>query len=316
MKQDWKGYFWLALTILIWGAYMPVGRIVADAIDPFWITGIRYAFSGCLLALIVAFLEGPQALRPGRGDFWTLLLLGALGSAGFGLFSYLGVRLTRPEHGAAISVLTPINVAIFRAFQARALPPRGVVLATLTVVAGAVLVVTRGNIAALASGGSMIGNLLVLIASLCWTFYTIKAQSMVGYSALRLTTLTCSLGAPVGLALAAILTAAGYAHLPHASDFAKVWPQLIYVFVAVSAVSIITWNIAVRALGAQTATLVSTFTPVIPFAWAWWNGRSFTPAELLGVALIIGAILAHNLNEQRKARALAPRGELSLARGD
>jgi drug/metabolite transporter (DMT)-like permease len=299
-----KGLFWLVVTILIWGAYMPVGKVVSANVDVFWITGIRYAFAAVFLALILIYMEGPQALAPRREDLWTLLLLGALGSAGFGLFSYLGVRLTRPEHGAAITVLTPINVAIFRALQARAFPPRGLVLCAIGVVAGAILVVTRGNPAALLSGGSMVGNLLVFISSLCWTFYTIKAQGMVGYSALRLTFLTCALGAPVGLALAAALTTQGLAHPPALGDLLRIWPQILYLFVFVSAVSIITWNVAVRAVGAQTATLVSTFTPVIPFAWARWNGQEFTPAEIVGVLMILGAILAHNLIEQRKARAL------------
>lgn len=299
-----RGLFFLVVTILIWGAYMPVGKVVSASVDVYWITAIRYTFSAAFLAIIVAAIEGPHALVPERRDVLTLLLLGALGSAGFGLFSYLGVRLTRPEHGAAITVMTPINVAIFRAIQARALPPRGVALAVLAVVAGAVLVVTRGNPAALLSGGSMVGNLLVLISSLCWTFYTIRAQSMVGYSPLRLTMLTCALGAPVGLALATGMTAAGYATVPKLDALEHLWPQILYLFVAVSAVSIITWNIAVRSVGAQTATVMSTFTPVIPFAWAAWNGQQFTTAEIVGVLIIIVAILAHNLNEQRKARAV------------
>ncbi|MFO1166890.1 MAG: DMT family transporter [Rhodoblastus sp.] len=300
-----KGLFWLGVTILIWGAYMPVGKVVSQAIDPYWITGIRYLFSGVFLAIIVAAVEGPASLAPPRKDLAALILLGALGSAGFGLFSYLGVRLTRPEHAAAITVLTPINVAIWRAIQARALPPRNVVLAAIAVVGGALLVVTRGDLTTLASGGSMIGNLLVFVSSLCWTFYTIKAQSMVGYSALRLTTLTCMLGSPVGLALAVLMTALGYATPPHLADFLPIWPQIVYLFIFVSAVSIITWNLAVRLVGAQTATLVSTFTPVIPFTWAAYGGRVFTYWEIVGVVVIMVAILMHNLNEQRKARALA-----------
>ena len=302
-----KGLFWLAVTILIWGAYMPVGKVVSQAIDPYWITGIRYLFSGLFLAVIVMAIEGPDALIPPRKDLFWLILLGALGSAGFGLFSYLGVRLTRPEHAAAITVLTPINVAIWRALEARALPPRGVVLAAIAVVFGALLVVTRGDLSALTSGGSMIGNLLVFVSSLCWTFYTIKAQTMAGYSALRLTALTCLMGSPVGLALAAVMTALGYAHAPHFADFLPIWPQIVYLFIFVSAVSIITWNMAVRMVGAQTATLVSTFTPVIPFAWAAYGGRIFTLWEIVGVVVIMAAILAHNLNEQRKTRALAAR---------
>ena len=300
-----KGLFWLGVTILIWGAYMPVGKVVSQAIDPYWITGIRYLFSGLFLVIIVSAIEGPQAIIPPRKDLAALILLGALGSAGFGLFSYLGVRLTRPEHAAAITVLTPINVAIWRSFQARALPPRNVVLAAIAVVGGALLVVTRGDLTTLASGGSMVGNLLVFISSLCWTFYTIKAQSMVGYSALRLTTLTCLLGAPVGIALAVLMTGLGQAIPPHLADFLPIWPQIVYLFIFVSAVSIITWNMAVRLVGAQTATLVSTFTPVIPFTWAAYGGRVFTYWEIVGVVVIMVAILTHNLNEQRKARAMA-----------
>lgn len=300
-----KGLFWLGVTILIWGAYMPVGKVVSQAIDPYWITGIRYLFSGAFLAIIVAAIEGPHSLVPPRKDLFALILLGALGSAGFGLFSYLGVRLTRPEHAAAITVLTPINVAIWRSFQARALPPRNVVLAAIAVVGGALLVVTRGDLTTLASGGSMLGNLLVFISSLCWTFYTIKAQSMVGYSALRLTTLTCLLGAPVGIGLALLMTGLGQAIPPHFADFLPIWPQIVYLFIFVSAVSIITWNMAVRLVGAQTATLVSTFTPVIPFTWAAYGGRVFTYWEIVGVVVIMTAILTHNLNEQRKARALS-----------
>ncbi|MCC0006069.1 MAG: DMT family transporter [Methylobacteriaceae bacterium] len=302
-----SGLFWLAVTILIWGAYMPVGKVVSQAIDPYWITAIRYLFSGLFLTIVVSAVEGPAALVPPRKDVFGLILLGALGSAGFGLFSYLGVRLTRPEHAAAITVLTPINVAIWRALEARALPPRGVVLAAIAVVFGALLVVTRGDLSALTSGGSMIGNLLVFVSSLCWTFYTIKAQTMAGYSALRLTALTCLMGSPVGLTLAAVMTALGYATAPHFADFLPIWPQIVYLFIFVSAVSIITWNLAVRLVGAQTATLVSTFTPVIPFAWAAWGGRVFTLWEIVGVAVIMAAILAHNLNEQRKTRALAAR---------
>ena len=69
-----KGFFWLAVTILIWGAYMPVGKVVSQAIDPYWITGIRYAFSGLFLGVIVLWLacnprqNKPQAQQPRNGQ--------------------------------------------------------------------------------------------------------------------------------------------------------------------------------------------------------------------------------------------------------
>ena len=299
-----QGYLLLALTILIWGAYMPVGKVVSAQIDVFWLTFIRYAAAGLLLGAVLVWWEGPSALAFPRRDFGTLLLLGALGSAGFGLFSYLGVRLTRPEHAAAIAVMTPINVAIWRAIETRSAPPRPVMFCILAVVFGAILVVTRGRLDALLSGGSLLGDAFVLVSSLCWTFYTIRAQSLTGYSAVRLTAIGCLLGSPIGLALALATTWIGYSTVPSVATLWSFWPHLVYIIVAVSLLSIVTWNIAVRAVGAQDATLVSSFTPVIPFAWAYGQGQVFTVLEVFGAALIVAAICAHNIFERRRARLL------------
>ena len=300
-----QGYLLLAITILIWGAYMPVGKVISAQVDVYWLTFLRYALAGLLLGALLVMWEGPSALAFPRRDFGTLLLLGALGSAGFGLFSYLGVRLTRPEHAAAIAVMTPINVAVWRAFESRRLPPRPVMFCILAVVAGAILVVTRGNIASLLSGGNLAGDGLVLISSLCWTFYTIRAQALTGYSAVRLTALGCLLGAPIGLVLALVATGLGFATVPSLTTVAAFWPHMLYVVVAVSLISIVTWNAAVRAVGAQDATLVSAFTPVIPFAWAYGQGQVFTALEVFGAALIVTAICLHNISERRRARAVA-----------
>ncbi len=300
-----QGYLLLAVTILIWGAYMPVGKVVSAQIDVFWLTFIRYAAAGVLLGALLIWWEGPSSLAFPKRDFGTLMLLGALGSAGFGLFSYLGVRLTRPEHAAAIAVMTPINVAIWRAIETRRAPPRPVMFCILAVVFGAILVVTRGRLDSLLSGGSLIGDGFVLISSLCWTFYTIRAQSLTGYSAVRLTAIGCLLGSPIGLALALATTWIGYSTVPSVTTLWAFWPHLIYIIVAVSLLSIVTWNIAVRAVGAQDATLVSSFTPVIPFPWAYGQGQVFTVLEVFGAALIVTAICAHNIFERRRARVQA-----------
>lgn len=302
------GYFLLVLTVLIWGAYMPVGKVVAAKVDVFWLTFIRYVLAGLILAAVLAWRDGWNALAFPARDFGALFVLGALGSAGFGLFSYLGVQLTRPEHAAAIAAVTPINVAVWRAIETRRAPPPAVIACIVAVVGGAILVVTRGRLETLLSGGSLVGDFLVLVSSLCWTFYTIRAQSLVGYSPVRLTAIGCLLGSPVGLALALILTGAGVAHPPALSDFADLWWQMAYIVLAVSIISIVTWNAAVRVVGAQNATLVSAFTPVIPFAWAYTQGQLFTELEVLGAGLIVAAICAHNIGERRRARltAMAP----------
>ncbi len=70
-----QGLLWLVVTIFIWGAYMPVGKTVTAVVDIYWITAIRYTFAGLFLALIVLWMEGPDALVPRKNDLATLLLI-------------------------------------------------------------------------------------------------------------------------------------------------------------------------------------------------------------------------------------------------
>jgi drug/metabolite transporter (DMT)-like permease len=62
---------------------------------------------------------------------------------------------------------------------------------------------------------------------------------------------------------------------------------------------VLTWNVGVRAVGAMDATLISSFTPVIAFIVAFWEGQRFVPLEILGAGLILAAIILNNLLQRR-----------------
>jgi drug/metabolite transporter (DMT)-like permease len=60
---------------------------------------------------LLVWSEGSQALRlDGRG--WRVALLGSSGFAGLGLFLFVGLEHSRPEHGAIIMATQPLIAAL------------------------------------------------------------------------------------------------------------------------------------------------------------------------------------------------------------
>ena len=111
-----------------------------------------------------------------------MIVLSALGSAGFR--PVLLPSACADQAGRDFRCSPRSNVAVFRAFRARALPRAQRAIAAITVVVGAILVVARNRRRSVGRHGPWSTICSVLISSLCWTS-TIKAQTMVGYSALR-----------------------------------------------------------------------------------------------------------------------------------
>ena len=69
-------------------------------------------------------------------------------------------------------------------------------------------------------------------------------------------------------------------------------------------VAVLSWNAALKRLGAQNAILFSNLIPITTFAIQIARGYQFSGIEMAGAALAIGALVANNL-VQRRSSALA-----------
>ena len=76
-----KGVLLLAITVLAWGATFPIGKPAAVAVDAYWLSTIRYAFTGLAFAAILAAVEGRRAFDY-EGKLGAAVLVGVIGFAG------------------------------------------------------------------------------------------------------------------------------------------------------------------------------------------------------------------------------------------
>ena len=296
-----RGTLLMCAVVLIWGAFLPVSKIVLAVIDPYWLTLLRYATASACFLLVLAWREGRGALSY-EGKARTAWAYGSAGFAGFSLFVYEGLRLTRPEHGAMILSLGPVNIVLWQWLRTRHRPPAAVLACIAVAIIGLGLVVSQGEFVRLYSGGSALGNGLMYLASWCWIAFTLGAQKFPGWSPVRYTALTSVLGCLTILLLVAAANGVGHSHAPPAAALgAHPWALLFIMFV-VSFGAVLLWNMAVVKLGPLNAALFANFAPVVTILITAWQGQHLLPVEWAGAALVIGALIANNLVNRHQAR--------------
>ncbi len=294
----------MCAVVLIWGAFLPAAKLVLAVIDPYWLTLLRYAAAALCFAAVLAALEGRRALRP-DGKALKLLVFGTTGFAGFSIIVFEGLRLSRPEHGAMILALQPAIIVFYQWWRSGR-RPSGPVLACIAVALfGEALVVSQGQFERLYSGGSSLGNLLILVSAFCWVAFTLGAQAFPGWSPVRYTALSSAFGW-LGIAAAtALATASGRSPPPDPQALREfVWPLLFLVFV-VSFGAVLLWTMAVARLGPLNASLFANFAPVVTILITAWQGQRLLPVEMAGAALVIGALVSNNLIQRRQAVPVA-----------
>lgn len=303
-----QGSLLMCAVVLAWGAFLPVGKLALAVIDPYWLTALRYGVAAlCFVAVLVA-TEGPGALRF-EGQAVKVWLFGSAGFAGFSILVLEGLRLSRPEHGAMILALVPVNIVLWQWLRSRHRPPAATLACIAVAIAGEALVVSQGEPARLYSGGNALGNGLVFLSSLCWVAFTLGAQQFPDWSPVRYTALSATLGF-FSIAVATfVATAAGHSRPPALEGLLEMLWALLFVLFVVSFAALLLWNMAVAKIGPLNASLFANFAPVVTFLIAVWQGHRLLPVEFAGAALVIGALIANNLINRRlvrRAEELAP----------
>jgi drug/metabolite transporter (DMT)-like permease len=292
-----KGLGWIALCIAGWFPMYSIAKRALEHIDAFALGSLRYGLGTLLLAALLVASEGLRSLRY-EGRLAAATALGIVGITGFNVLVWAGLSRTRPEHAALIvqmqSPLTALALWLLRGQR-----PAGFTLGCVAAaVTGVAIVVSKGDLSSLAGGigaRELLGDLLVLLGALAWVVYAIYASTFAGWSALRMTVLTCIPGSLGLIVVNAAAIAAGLGELPSAAALAHIaWPIAYFVLGSV-VLAMLGFNAAARYIGPLNALLMLNLIPVGVFAIEAALGRSFTAVELAGAALVVAALVANNL---------------------
>lgn len=165
----------LVLCAVFWGSNAVIGRALYEDVPPIGLSFWRNVFA---LLVLVPFTAGQlrshwPALRARLG---SLLWAGLVGMALFNAVLYLALHTTTAINAALIMSLSPVMIPFFAWALLRERMNVQQLAGILVSLAGVVLMISRGKPMAISELGGHPGDLLALLAAVCWALYSVVVK--------------------------------------------------------------------------------------------------------------------------------------------
>lgn len=285
-----RSYIFVISTVIIYSGNLLVGKAIND------LPPVTIAFFRTMIAFIVILPFGYQQLRSNR-ELWKenwkpLLAIGFTGIATFNIFVYLSLNFTTSTNAGIVEATTPV-FAIFLAyiFLKERLKSRQLIGAAISF-AGAIWVLTKGNVTLLFSLQYNIGDIFMLIAVIIWAIFTMIINEhnhkfpvyggllmMLGFGLLFLIPMMFVEWMIVGI--------------PAALMSSSTWLGLLYLGIFPSFIALMLWNKSVQDLGPSIPSIFLNLLPIFTAIGAvLFLNESIKITQIVGGFLVIlGVIL-------------------------
>lgn len=277
----------LTLATFFWAGSFVVGRALRDELDPVAITLWRWVISLLIFA--------PFVWRDILGHVHVLLrewrLLMGLAATGIALFHplvYIALKHTSATNALLTFSLTPMVILVCGCFVAGQRPTARELGGVLISMAGAAVLITRGDVAVIASLGFNAGDLWMLAAVAVWAVYSLLLRRRPSDLPQTLT-LVSSIAVALPMLLAFTLLTGWQATI------ALSGPVVLgvgYIAVFGSVVGFLFWAHGVAALGpsraGQFVHLMPVFGAALSFAFL---GEPLLVAQIVGAVFVLSGIV-------------------------
>ncbi len=274
----------LALMAVIWGVNFIVLKAAMTEVAPLALNALRFGLAAVAVALVALARGAPH---PPRAALGRLAVLGFLGNTVYQLGFIGGLARTLVGNAALLMAAVPVQTAVVSHLVGHE-RLRGRDVAGLALSSTGILAIVLGGGKAVGFGATLVGDLLILASTICWTFYTIGMKPLADrYGAITVTAWTMGFGA-VPLVLIAIPAIGAQAW---GAVSTAAWAGIAYSGIGALVVAYLIWNRAVRRLGPSRTAIYSNFTPVVAMLAAWaLLGERPTAWQVAGAAGIFSGI--------------------------
>jgi drug/metabolite transporter (DMT)-like permease len=276
----------LLLAVLFLGTNPVAGKVAVAEFPPFPFVAMRFILAGLLLLALVALLE-PRDGRPGRRDLLSLVGVGLVGVGANNIAFTLGVSMTTASETALIYAAVPIWGILLGLALGLERPTRWGILGVCLAFLGVAVVVYGG----LTGSTSLLGNLLVVVATVCWGSYAVLSLPLLRrYSPLVVASYTMLFGGLGALPLAL----PGFLDAGWAGVSGRAWEALAYSTLLVAAFGFWAWQRGVSQVGANRVLIYQYLITLVGVAaGVLLLGESLTGNKVLGgVVILLGVYLA------------------------
>ena len=168
-------YIKLILATLFLGSTFISGKILSQTFPPLTCTFLRFSVASIFLFLLLYKRIGHIPLCNFR-NLSIIFLLSFIGIVVDNFFFFSGIRLIPVNRGAIILAMAPISILLFSSIIFKEQLTKFKILGILLSVAGAIIVISNGNLSSIFQGNIGMGELYILGCVLTWTVFTLLGK--------------------------------------------------------------------------------------------------------------------------------------------
>ena len=294
MTRKSRGMLMLIFVNVMWGlSFIFSKAALSEGMPVMTLAFIRYALTAGMMLPLCLKMEGGVRL----GKWWPRAFATTLlGITVYFFFEYSGLQRTTASAASLILALVPMLTLLFRVIFCRERISRMRWLAVALSLIGAyfVIVTDSGE-----GAGTLMGNLLMVCACLCWTGYILTTPKLMeACSSMRVSSWQ---------AVAATITLIPFS-LAERSAWVPVsataWECIFLLAAICSAMCYVLYNEAIRDVDSLTVSLTINLNPVAAcIGGALMLGEVLAPMQLFGGLLIILSMVIDTLETGLKKHA-------------
>mgnify|MGYP000881370750 FL=1 len=282
----------LVIPPLLWAGNAVVGRMVHDMVPPLTLNFLRW-----LIAFVLLLPLAHQVLRRNSGlwPHWRrYAMLGLLGIGLYNAFQYMALQTSMPINVTLVGSSMPVwMLAVGALFFGARISQRQLIGALLSMM-GVLLVLSRGEWSALLALRLVPGDVFMLLATICWAFYSWLLAKTSEPARLR--------GDWAAFLMAQLVFGLGWSGMLAGGEWATGrteidwgWPlvaALAFIAIGPAVVAYRCWGIGVQRAGPTVAGFFSNLTPLFAaLLSAAFLGQAPHAYHAVAFALIVGGIV-------------------------
>src|SRR5215210_7805821 len=273
----------LLIAVLFLGTNPVAVKVAVSEFPPLPFVAMRFIVAGLLLLTLVALLE-PEGGRPGGRDLLSMAGVGLIGVGANNTAFTLGVSMTTASETALIYAAVPVwGILLGLALGLERPTPWGILGVCLAFL-GVGVVVSSG----LTGGTSLIGDLLVVVATVCWGSYAVLSLPLLRrYSPLVVASYTMLFGGLGALPFAL----PGFLAARWTEVGGGAWEAVAYSTLLVAAFGFWAWQRGVSRVGANRVLVYQYLITLVGVtAGVVLLGETLTANKVIGGVVILGGV--------------------------
>jgi drug/metabolite transporter (DMT)-like permease len=280
----------MVLTMAFWGGSFVAGKIALREFPPMTLTFFRFLIA---TTIILPYMWNREKTKvPDKRDLPLLFGLGFLGVSGYFAFQFTSLLYTSAANSSTINALNPLTSSVIATFLTEEKITMKRVGLILLALSGVLITVTGGDVEVLSSMGFNRGDLIMVLAMLCFSVYGIYSKKATSrYSPLLVTSYVFVFGllqiTPLML-MENVLSAVFSFSL-------KSWAAIVFMAICSSVLGYLIQQVSIKRIGVNKTSLFINFVPLFAILFSFLVlGDPIAIHNLVSAGIIITAVILNS----------------------